>query len=1115
MATINVGTLEALLRLRDELSPQLKTATQSLGNVASAMGPVVKLTTAYAAVLATAAAVTVSAVNAWADAADQLEELTMQTGLSAEGLQEMAFAAKLSGSSVEDVASATNKMQKALIEGNTVFERLGLSAEKLKAQSMDETFREVAERIRELGPGAQQSTAAMEAFGRGGAALLPTINAGLGEAAKKARELGIVLSQEDVKAAAAFKDQTDTLALAWEGASNQFAAAVLSSGEIQAAVEKVIVVLGEFSQWVQDHREEIGEFFRQIGEAAKEGIDAAIFFVDQAKIAILGLLDLVNKIPASVAATIPGLKEFQEMAAEVLAAGNDPFAGSSAKGSASTPMTKPKFLSQDEIDKAKKAAAEAAREIEKLKDQLNALERNKAQETLRKINTEITAMVAQQLGVRDADSLWEGFLGTEGMAAKVKELTTSNREEIDLVGEAEKRAREKAIDWTASLEQVRNAFEVLGISSGSVIGRILGGMTAGLSAFQQFQKAQEAAAAASAAKAAGVKGAGLLQASAFVGQVAAGIQMAASAIQIGKAVIGLFKKSATQKIAEQVGRMMGTDISKELAKAIQDTAKKLDLNVSEAALLNLDKIMAESGKTAAEMSSQIFDLMSRVASGALPAKEGIEQIDKAFQQARTEATQTGDAMTVAMLKAAQASGQLTDSMKAFVSEQNKLMAGGAAKIAEGLGAMDLKGMGAFGSNAATFFASGFQQAIQEQGLIGALESLGPQAKALFDQMIAAGDTAGAKLLEPFAALQSKIGENPQIAGMLKTLEGIGDVFKGAANTGLMNPEMQAAFGDSMKQTLDAMKTAGVDGQAAMTAIMPQLKAAVEAAQQMGIPLDAKTAEMKAAAEAMGFSFPVEPMLQVVDLLKTMVQGMGFELPASAQKAATANQAAAASSSAAWAGSAQTMAGAVSNSFNQSKGSLDAFEMANELAAQAGSGAWVANFGELPIQLNQMIPDLTVGFNNLATAADPGLKAVRQKTGGILGDLRDMVNAAKEAGSAIGGMGSGGGPGGGGSGGGPGGGGGGVGQPQASGFFSPMLPSDRTFRLHRGERVEITPASQTAARNAADRMGGDTINNVFNTAGMSERQLLRLIKSAQKGNRYGTGTQTRRTSQGRR
>jgi len=36
---------------------------------------------------------------------------------------------------------------------------------------------------------------------------------------------------------------------------------------------------------------------------------------------------------------------------------------------------------------------------------------------------------------------------------------------------------------------------------------------------------------------------------------------------------------------------------------------------------------------------------------------------------------------------------------------------------------------------------------------------------------------------------------------------------------------------------------------------------------------------------------------------------------------------------------------------------------------------------------------------------------------------------------------------------------------ALGFFSHSLPYDYSFRAHMGERVEITPASQTASRNA--------------------------------------------------
>jgi hypothetical protein len=45
---------------------------------------------------------------------------------------------------------------------------------------------------------------------------------------------------------------------------------------------------------------------------------------------------------------------------------------------------------------------------------------------------------------------------------------------------------------------------------------------------------------------------------------------------------------------------------------------------------------------------------------------------------------------------------------------------------------------------------------------------------------------------------------------------------------------------------------------------------------------------------------------------------------------------------------------------------------------------------------------------------------------------------------------------------------------ASGYFNPALPSDYVFKAHKGERVEITPAADTPARNAGLYFGPGSI-----------------------------------------
>src|SRR5688572_12786110 len=91
------------------------------GNVLQAMGPAgmvaaAGIGAATVAIGATVAAV-VSATKAAAEYADNLAALQDKTGLSTDALQKLEVAAKLGNTSMEALASATNKMQRGIIDG--------------------------------------------------------------------------------------------------------------------------------------------------------------------------------------------------------------------------------------------------------------------------------------------------------------------------------------------------------------------------------------------------------------------------------------------------------------------------------------------------------------------------------------------------------------------------------------------------------------------------------------------------------------------------------------------------------------------------------------------------------------------------------------------------------------------------------------------------------------------------------------------------------------------------------------------------------------------------------------------------------------------------------------
>lgn len=138
--------------------------------------------------------------------AGQLNDLSQQLGVSAKFLQEMKFAADLSGASLEDVQSGLQKIQIArtkALGGNDelvkAFESLGISADQLKSSRIEDLFIQIGKAFEgDVNP-ENLIAAFTQIAGKGAGALIPAMASGLADAAEQARNLGLVMSDEVVR----------------------------------------------------------------------------------------------------------------------------------------------------------------------------------------------------------------------------------------------------------------------------------------------------------------------------------------------------------------------------------------------------------------------------------------------------------------------------------------------------------------------------------------------------------------------------------------------------------------------------------------------------------------------------------------------------------------------------------------------------------------------------------------------------------------------------------------------------------------------------------------------------------------------------------------------------
>lgn len=110
----------------------------------------------------------------------QLAKLSVQTNISVEALASLGKVGKLSETSLDDIASASNKLSKALFSQNEDskgasqgIRALGLDFEKFKSLSPDQQMYAVAKALDKFQDTSEKSALAMLLFGKTGAQMLP------------------------------------------------------------------------------------------------------------------------------------------------------------------------------------------------------------------------------------------------------------------------------------------------------------------------------------------------------------------------------------------------------------------------------------------------------------------------------------------------------------------------------------------------------------------------------------------------------------------------------------------------------------------------------------------------------------------------------------------------------------------------------------------------------------------------------------------------------------------------------------------------------------------------------------------------------------------------------
>lgn len=163
-------------------------------------------------------------VKNFADVGDSIDKASQRAGVSAESFQELEFALGQFGVSAEESGRAIerlNQRKSRAVQGNEqlskAFANLGIELKDVNGnvKDTDSLFDETITRLSQFEDSSEAAAAGGEIFGqRLIRRLIPAINGGgdaLEELRREAQETGIIMSGENVQAAADFTDKLDVL----------------------------------------------------------------------------------------------------------------------------------------------------------------------------------------------------------------------------------------------------------------------------------------------------------------------------------------------------------------------------------------------------------------------------------------------------------------------------------------------------------------------------------------------------------------------------------------------------------------------------------------------------------------------------------------------------------------------------------------------------------------------------------------------------------------------------------------------------------------------------------------------------------------------------------------
>lgn len=196
---------------------------------------------------------------------DAVWKTSQKVGMGVEDLQRIAYAAKYSDVEMSELTAGMTKFNKKIVEAASgsktagqMFNDLGIKLHDANGnlRKPNEIFEDLSNLFHNIEDGPAKTAAAMEAFGKSGANLIPLLNLGkdgLRNMGDEAVRTGWVMSESTAKACEEFNDNIARVKDGVKGVVFQFGNAFIPI--LDGLAKKLTETIGKVTMWIQDNHE--------------------------------------------------------------------------------------------------------------------------------------------------------------------------------------------------------------------------------------------------------------------------------------------------------------------------------------------------------------------------------------------------------------------------------------------------------------------------------------------------------------------------------------------------------------------------------------------------------------------------------------------------------------------------------------------------------------------------------------------------------------------------------------------------------------------------------------------------------------------------------------------